>query len=703
MIYSAERQQELETLTRRLLELSGESATDFIAARDLADELRQVINYHDWKYYVQTVAVITDFEYDQLFRTLRELESNWPELQSPDSPTQRVARGLTEDFPSVQHSVPMLSLDNSYNREDLIDWDKRVRGFVGTDHIEYCVEPKFDGSSIALLYENDILIRAATRGDGTMGEEITNNAKRMRSIPLNAAFSSLGVFRAELRGEVVINKETFNQINIRREQDGLPTLQNPRNSAAGALRVKDSEEISRRGLEAFIYSLGYAVDESGNDLLGTGLLKHFDNIEHLGKLGFKIPQSEKKLCANIDEVMSFINSWEERRDDYAYEIDGMVIKVNDIQQQKLCGFTAHHPRWAIAFKFKAREALTILNDVEFQVGRTGAITPVAKVTPVPIGGVTVSSISLHNSSIIEEKDIKIGDTVVVQRAGDVIPYIDRIIPEKRNGNEKPIEFPKGCPSCGEPIVKPDEEAVYRCINIECPAQAEERLIHFVSKEAMDIDGMGRETVLEFFRRGWLKGITDIYRLPYADILGLEGWKEKSVAKLKEGIEKSKQQPLWRIVNGLGIRHVGTQTAKDLVRNTKHLQDLFEWNEEELMAIDGIGAKVASSIMEFFHNEGNRHMIRELEALGLTLVNQRTEAASDKLNGLTFLFTGSLSKFTRDEAKEMVEANGGKLLSGVSPKLNYLVAGESAGSKLKKAQEIGTIQIIDETAFLQMID
>jgi DNA ligase (NAD+) len=702
MIYSAERQQELELLTRRLLELPGLTATDIISARDLADELRQVINYHDWKYYVQTEAVITDFDYDLLFKGLKELESHWPDIQSPDSPTQRVARGLTEDFPSVAHSVPMLSLDNSYNREDLVDWDKRVRGFVGTDQIEYCVEPKFDGSSIALLYENDMLVRAATRGDGTMGEEITNNAKRMRSIPLKAAFSSLGVVRAELRGEVVIHKNTFEKINRKREEEGLPLLQNPRNSAAGALRVKDPEEVSKRGLEAFIYSLGYAVDAQGKDVLGAGLLNHFDNIEHLGKLGFKIPQAEKKLCAHIDEVMDFINFWEEQRDAYAYEIDGMVIKVNSIEQQKLCGFTAHHPRWAIAFKFKAREALTVLNDVEFQVGRTGAITPVAKVTPVHIGGVTVSSISLHNSSIIEEKDIRIGDTVVVQRAGDVIPYIDRMVPEMRRGSEMPIVFPKGCPSCGQPIVKPDDEAVYRCINIECPAQTEERLIHFVSKEAMDIDGMGRETVLEFFRKGWLKGIPDIYRLPYTSIRELEGWKEKSIAKLQEGIEKSKQQPLWRIVNGLGIRHVGTQTAKDLVKNTNHLQDLFEWNEEELMAIDGIGAKVASSIIEFFHNEGNQHMIRELESLGLNLVNQRTAAASDKLNGLTFLFTGSLTKFTRDEAKEMVEANGGKLLSGVSPKLNYLVAGDSAGSKLKKAQEIAGIQIIDEATFLDMI-
>ena len=701
MKYAASQQQELSALTRKLLQEGEAVPGKESEATQTASSLRQVIIFHDWKYYVQADNIITDFEYDLLFRRLKAIEAAYPSLVTPDSPTQRVARDLTEDFPSVTHSVPMLSLDNSYNIDDLIDWDARVKGFVGDEEVIYCVEPKFDGGSIALLYENDILVRAATRGDGTTGEEITNNARRMRSVPLRADFSSIGLQKVELRGEVVINKQTFADINRKREEEGLNILQNPRNSAAGALRVKDAEEVSRRGLEAFIYAIGFAVDVKGENQLGDTLQKHFDNIEWLGKLGFKVPVQEKKRCKGIQEVMDFINEWEARRDDFAYEIDGMVIKVDDLKQQQLCGFTAHHPRWAIAFKFKAREAATELEGVEFQVGRTGAITPVAKVKPVYIGGVTVSSISLHNLDIIREKDIRLGDTVIVQRAGDVIPYIDRVVLEKRSGKETSIDFPDGCPSCGAPIHRPEGEAVFRCSNIECPAQAEERLIHFVSKGAMDMDGLGRETVIDFFRRGWLKTIPDIYRLPYEEILALEGWKEKSVNKLRDSIEASKQQPLWRLVNGFGIRHVGTQTAKDLVRHLDKLTDLFDYDAEKLTEIEGIGQIVASSITDFFHNPGNRHMITELEALGLNLVQEK-QAGGGKLEGKTFLFTGSLTRFTRDQAKEMVEANGGRILSSVSANLHYLVAGEKAGSKLKKAEAIPSIQVIDEEQFLQMI-
>ena len=688
-------------MTRKLLQEGEAVPGKESEATQTASSLRQVIIFHDWKYYVQADNIITDFEYDLLFRRLKAIEAAYPSLVTPDSPTQRVARDLTEDFPSVTHSVPMLSLDNSYNIDDLIDWDARVKGFVGDEEVIYCVEPKFDGGSIALLYENDILVRAATRGDGTTGEEITNNARRMRSVPLRADFSSIGLQKVELRGEVVINKQTFADINRKREEEGLNILQNPRNSAAGALRVKDAEEVSRRGLEAFIYAIGFAVDVKGENQLGDTLQKHFDNIEWLGKLGFKVPVQEKKRCKGIQEVMDFINEWEARRDDFAYEIDGMVIKVDDLKQQQLCGFTAHHPRWAIAFKFKAREAATELEGVEFQVGRTGAITPVAKVKPVYIGGVTVSSISLHNLDIIREKDIRLGDTVIVQRAGDVIPYIDRVVLEKRSGKETSIDFPDGCPSCGAPIHRPEGEAVFRCSNIECPAQAEERLIHFVSKGAMDMDGLGRETVIDFFRRGWLKSIPDIYRLPYEEILALDGWKEKSVHKLRDSIEARKQQPIWRLVNGFGIRHVGTQTAKDLVRHLDKLTDLFDYDAEKLTEIEGIGQIVASSITDFFHNPGNRHMITELEALGLNLVQEK-QAGGGKLEGKTFLFTGSLTRFTRDQAKEMVEANGGRILSSVSANLHYLVAGEKAGSKLKKAEAIPSIQVIDEEQFLQMI-
>lgn len=701
MKYRPESQKELVDLTNRLLQTLEEKISDADAARDVIDALRQVINFHDWLYYTESKNVISDFDYDRLFKKLRQLENDFPELLAPDSPTQRVAKGLTEDFPKVEHSIPMLSLDNSYDENDLLEWDRRVKEFLGEADFQYCVEPKFDGSSIALIYEKNMLVRAATRGDGITGDEITNNAKRMRSIPLSAAFSKRGAFRVELRGEVVINKKVFASINEKREEEGLAVLQNPRNSAAGALRVKDSDEVVRRGLEAFMYQLAYAVDENGNDVLADAFPSHIENINFLGSVGFKVPAVEKKLCNNIAEVLAFIQEWESKRDNYDYEIDGMVIKVNAIAQQKLCGFTAHHPRWAMAFKFKAREAETILEKVEYQVGRTGAITPVAKVKPVYVGGVTVSSVSLHNEDMIREKDIRIGDTVILQRAGDVIPYIAGIVPAKRKPGTPEFQFIDHCPSCKQPIYKPEGEAVYRCTNMECPAQVEEKLIHFVSKEAMDIDGFGRETVSEFYKQGWLQSIQDIYTLKPENILALEGWKEKSVNKLLEGIEASKQQPLWRLVNGFGIRHVGTQTAKDLVKNISHLSELSEWNEETLMQIDGIGEKVAKSIVQFFHNPGNQHMLVELEHLGVNMQQEKKQSGG-VLEGKTFLFTGTLTKFGRDAAKEMVEENGGKILSSVSANLHYLVAGEKAGSKLEKAQKIPSIQIIDEDTFLQMI-
>jgi len=702
MQYSEELQKKIAALSDLLLIQADKFDIEHDVARDRIDELKQVIHFHDWKYYVDAKALISDFNYDKLFKYLKNLENLYPHLLTPDSPTQRVARTLTSDFPSVEHSVPMLSLENSYDENDLNEFDKRVKELTGKNQIEYCIEPKFDGSSIALIFENDLLVRAATRGDGISGDEITTNAKRMKSIPLSAKFSAYGINKVELRGEVVINKNTFAKINQKREEDGLQILQNPRNSAAGALRVKDSDEIVKRGLEAFIYHMAYAVDEQNNQLLGKKLINHYNNIELLGQLGFKISKKEKKICNSVGELLAFIAEWENKRDGYEYEIDGMVIKVNDIALQQQCGSTSHHPRWAIAFKFKAREKETKLLSVDYQVGRTGAITPVAKVEPVFIGGVTVSSISLHNEDYISEKDIRISDTVVVQRAGDVIPYIDRVVLGKRKSDAVEFKFRNNCPVCKKEIYKPEGEAIYRCTNVECPAQVEERLIHFVSKEAMDIDGFGRESVSELYKLNLLKIIPEVYHLDYTQILKLEGWKEKSVNNLKEGIENSKTQPLWRLINGLGIRHIGTQTAKDLVKTLSNLKELFNCTQEQLTEIEGIGPKVASSITQFFHNEGNRHMILALESAGLNLENVKTVAESGKLENKTFLFTGSLTKFTRDEAKEMVENNGGKLIGSVSKNLNYLVVGENAGSKLDKAKAISSIEVIDEEAFLRMI-
>lgn len=665
--------------------------------------LRAALKYHDWKYYVQAEPSISDIEYDKLFKALKDLEAEYPELVTPDSPTQRVAQVLTSDFQTVEHTVPMLSLSNSYNADDLFAFDESVKKLSNRSDIQYAVEPKYDGASIALIYENDMLTRAATRGNGTEGEEITSNAKRIKNIPLKADFSKYGISKIELRGEVVIELGVFDRMNEARETEGLKVFQNSRNTASGSLRMKDPEEVSKRNLEAFIYQIGYAADVHGNELLGDKLLSHFENIDMLHALGFQTPQEEKTLVSSIEEVSEFVKEWEEKRDGYNYEIDGMVVKVNDLRLQNSLGFTAHHPRWAIAFKFKARQATTQLLNIEYQVGRTGAVTPVAKLDPVRLAGVTVSSVSLHNADFIHEKDIHLGDYVKVERAGDVIPYIASVDLTRRDKVEA-VVFPTECPSCAAQLVRPEGEAVWRCENAECPAQAEERMIHFVSKGAMDIEGLGKDIVKRFMTEGIVSKIEDIYRLDYEAILSLEGWKDKSVENLRSGVEKSKSQPLWRLLVALGIRHVGSATAKMLEKQIQRIDDLVSWNADSLAELEDVGPKVAESILSFFHNEENQALIKSLEELGVKVEKTEEDSAlkSNKLEGLTFLFTGSLSRFSRDKAKELVEENGGKNISGVSTKLNYLVAGEKAGSKLTKAEKLG-IPVISEDEFLGMIE
>lgn len=665
--------------------------------------LRAVLKYHDWKYYVQAEPSISDIEYDKLFKALKDLEAKYPELVTSDSPTQRVAQVLTSDFQTVEHTVPMLSLSNSYNADDLFAFDESVKKLSNRSDIKYAVEPKYDGASIALIYENDMLTRAATRGNGTEGEEITGNAKRIKNIPLQADFSKYGISKIELRGEVVIELGVFDRMNEARETEGLKVFQNSRNTASGSLRMKDPEEVSKRNLEAFIYQVGYAADVHGNELLGHKLLSHFENIDILHALGFQTPQEEKTLVSSIEEVSEFVKEWEEKRDGYNYEIDGMVVKVNDLRLQNSLGFTAHHPRWAIAFKFKARQATTQLLNIEYQVGRTGAVTPVAKLDPVRLAGVTVSSVSLHNADFIHEKDIHLGDYVKVERAGDVIPYIASVDLTRRDKVEA-VVFPTECPSCAAQLVRLEGEAVWRCENAECPAQAEERMIHFVSKGAMDIEGLGKDIVKRFLTEGIVSKIEDIYRLDYEAILSLEGWKDKSVENLRSGVEKSKSQPLWRLLVALGIRHVGSATAKMLEKQIQRIDDLVSWNADSLAELEDVGPKVAESILSFFHNEENQALIKSLEELGVKVEKTEEDSAlkSNKLEGLTFLFTGSLSRFSRDKAKELVEENGGKNISGVSAKLNYLVAGEKAGSKLTKAEKLG-IPVISEDEFLGMIE
>ena len=673
-----------------------------ISAKEI-ESVRNVLRFHEHRYYVLNDPLISDFEYDQLYKALEKIETENPKLVTPDSPTQRVAKGLTKDFPTAPHLVPMLSLSNSYNTDDLMDFDRKARELSGESKIEYCVEPKFDGASISLIYENDLLVRGATRGDGVEGDEITTNIKQIKSIPLSAKFSDYGLETVEIRGEVLINKTNFKKYNEQLMEQGLPPLANPRNAAAGTLRIKDPKEVGKRSLEAFVYNISYHTTLRGKKV-SSELDTHSGSLEILWELGFRSPQQDKKVLKGIEAVIKHCNEYELMRDNLPYEIDGMVIKVNDLALQDKLGMTSHHPRWAIACKFKARQATSKLLGVEFQVGRTGAVTPVAKLEPVGIGGVTVSSISIHNEEYIREKDLRIGDQVLIERAGDVIPQIVKSLPEVRNGKQKKIVFPDQCPVCKSKLFKEEGEAVWRCVNIECPAQVVERIIHFTSKDAMDIRGFGDANVRKFFDLGLLRDIPGIYELDYKKIGELEGFGERSISNLQSAIDNSRNQPLNRLLYALGIRFVGETTAKTLARSVKHLLDFQNYSLEDLQNLEDIGPKVGGSIYHFFRNKDNIKMIQQLEKLGLKLKNDKKEhATGGNLSGQSFLFTGTLPTLKRSEAESMVEANGGQILGGVSSKLNYLVVGEDAGSKLEKAKKINSIKIISEAEFLKMLN
>jgi DNA ligase (NAD+) len=673
--------------------------------------LRDVLRFHEYRYYVLNEPLVSDYEYDRLYHLLKKTEQAHPDLITPDSPTQRVGNSLNQQFVTVQHLVPMLSLDNSYDATDLIDFDRKAKELSGLTNIEYCIEPKFDGASISLIYENDILIRAATRGDGVEGEEITNNIKQIRSIPLRAAFSDYGIKQIEIRGEIIMSKKAFADYNQLLQEQGLAPLANPRNAASGSLRMKDPKEVSQRNLDAFLYHISYHQmnTSSANDDIekinkgNSALSTHAGSLALLWNLGFRSPQKEKLVVKDIQSVIDHCLLYETKRDTLPYEIDGMVVKVNNIGLQDQLGMTSHHPRWAIAFKFKARQATTQLRSIEFQVGRTGAITPVAKLDPIFLGGVTISSISVHNEEYIKEKDLKIGDQVLIERAGDVIPQIVKSMPELRDGSEELIIFPKECPVCKSALFKEETEAVWRCINIECAAQVVEKMIHFSSKDAMDIKSFGEANVRKFYALGFLKDIPSIYRLPFEQIGQLEGFGKKSLENLQQAIEASKQQPLHRLIFALGIRFVGETTAKTLANAVNHLLDFTHKTEESLLELEDVGIKVAKSIHEFFRNEQNIEILQQLEKLGLNLKNEKKEiVAAGALAGQTFLFTGTLAKFTRSSAEAMAEAQGGIIVSGVSAKLNYLVVGADAGSKLEKAKKINTIKVISEDEFLILV-
>jgi DNA ligase (NAD+) len=712
-MYAKEEQRRLFDLSKQFLAKNTEGGNSLEVAAHVTD-LRAVLRYHEWRYYIMDDPQISDYEYDTLFKKLEHLEDLYPELMSPDSPTVRVGSDITEEFKTVPHLTPMLSLENSYNAEDLLDFDKQIRKLADMpDEVEiaYCVEPKFDGGTIALVYENDVLTRAATRGNGVMGEEMTNNAKVMRSIPLKAAFSNHNLKKVELRGEALIRKDNFDKINKQREAEGSSLFANPRNAATGGLRTKDPKETKTRSIEAFIYQLGFAENKEGVQMTRS-FHTHHESIEFLGSLGFKVPKTghETKVCKNIQEVIDFCNAWQEKRDSYEYEIDGIVVKVNSLDIQSQCGYTSHHPRWAVAFKFKAKQATSTLLDVEFQVGKIGTITPVAKLQPVALAGVTVSSVSLHNEDFITSKDIRIGDQVLVERAGDVIPYIVKPLAELRTGAEKRITFPEICPfdeTKSVKLIREEGEAAWRCPTCTCGRQDYQKYVFHTSKDAMDIEGLSKATIERFMQMGWLKSIADLYRLDYAAISKLEGFGKKSADNLEKAIEKAKKNPIQRLLHSLSVHHLGKKAGKLLAAEIEHVLDLKDWDTEKFTAVKEIGPVVAQNVMEYFSNERNIAILKEMENLGVNMKptdEDRKPAVNTEgvLAGKSILFTGSLMQFTRDDAEKAASKVGANIASSVSKNLSILVVGEKAGSKLKKAQDLGTVQILTEQEFVDLI-
>ncbi len=718
-MYAAAQQRALFDLSKQLL--ADTTASD-IAQR--AEQLRQVIHYHEWRYYQLNDPVVSDFEYDTLYKQLESIEAAQPHLRTEDSPTQRVSTDLTSDFAPAPHFTQMLSLENTYNADDLNDFDAQIRKLANIapeTEIEYCVEPKFDGGTIALVYENDLLVRAATRGNGSIGDDITPNAKVMRTIPLRAEFSTLGLKKVELRGEALIRKDNFETVNQRRADEGETLFANPRNAATGGLRTKDPKETAARALEAFVYQISYiSTDGDTSASLSEILHSHHESIELLGKLGFKVPMVhqakgmtiETKVCKNITEVADFCAKWQDERDAYGYEIDGMVVKVNNLATQALCGSTSHHPRWAVAYKFKAKQATTKLLNVEYQVGKIGSITPVAKLEPVALAGVTVSSVSLHNQDFITEKDLRIGDTVLVERAGDVIPYIVKAMDDLRDGTEIPIEYPRFCPinrTEQVELVRVEGEAAWRCPVCTCGAQDIQRFIFHVSKDAMDMEGLSKATVERFVSLGWWRTLPDLYELDYSKIAQLDGFGERSAENIRKSIEKAKQNPIHRLLYSLSIHHAGKKVSKLLAAEIPHVLALREWDAERFTDIKDVGPVVAANVIAFFAQAKNIEMLERLESLGVNLtqtdedrkfkIQANTEGA---LAGKSILFTGSLSQYKREDAEAAAAAQGASIASGVSSKLSILVVGEKAGSKLKKAQTLGTVTIWTEQEFVDFL-
>jgi len=663
---------------------------DLQAAEKRVKELHNLLNKYNYEYHVLDNPSVPDAEYDALLKELVDLEQTFPELKTSDSPSQRVGGEILDMFSKVQHETPMLSLGNAFNETDLRDFDRKVRQAIG-DNFSYVCELKIDGLAVSLRYANGLFEQGATRGDGTTGEDITANLKTIRSIPLrlNQPVS------IEVRGEAFMPKKSFEALNKAKDENGEEPFANPRNAAAGSLRQLDPRIAASRNLDIFLYAIG--------DPGETGVQSHSQGLDLLDELGFKT-NKERQRCATIEDVLQYVEGWQDKRPHLPYEIDGIVIKVDSLEQQDELGFTAKSPRWAIAYKFPAEEVVTKLLDIELSIGRTGVLTPTALLAPVKVAGTTVKRASLHNEDLIREKDIKIGDSVVVKKAGDIIPEVVNVLAERRTGEEKDFIMPSDCPECGSELVRIEGEVALRCINPKCPAQIREGLIHFVSRNAMNIDGLGERVVSQLFSEKLIEDVADLYKLTYEQLISLERMGEKSVTNLLNAIAASKGNSLERLLFGLGIRHVGAKAAKTIAMEFGNIDPLAKASVEDLKAINEIGDKMADSIVAFFEQEEAAELIEELKAAGVNMeyTGARPVAAEDSdsvFAGKTIVLTGKLEQLSRNEAKEKIELLGGKITGSVSKKTDIVIAGEDAGSKLTKAEQLG-LEIWDEDKLLE---
>ena len=658
------------------------------------EKLRNDIRYHEYRYYVLDNPEISDFEFDKLMRRLQELEAQNPELVTPDSPTQRVGGQPAEEFPKVRHSVPMLSLDNTYSVDELKDFDRRVRELSGRSKVEYVGELKLDGLSMALTYEDGVLTHGVTRGDGVEGEDVTANVKTIRSVPLGIDSKRSEVIgnprRLEVRGEVIMPRKAFEQTNAQREAAGEARFANPRNAAAGSMRQLDSRIVAQRKLDMFLY---YLLVENREPLR-----EHWQNLEALVKMGFKV-NPNRRLCKSFEELMAYIQEWESKRDGLEYEIDGIVVKVNDIRLWEELGTTAKSPRWAIAYKYAARQATTRVMDIRAQVGRTGTLTPVADLEPVDVGGVTVSHATLHNMDEIARLGVKIGDAVLIQRAGEVIPQVVKVVKQAPEGRE--FSMPKQCPVCGGDVHRAEGEVAYRCVNSACPARLKESLLYFAGRRAMNIDGLGEALVDQLVDKGLVRDVADLYALTHEQVANLERMGDKSASNLLLEIDNSKKASLARLIFALGIRFVGERTGQLLADHFASLDKLAKASEEELLEVEEVGPRVAESILEFFREPRNLKVIEKLRNAGLQFESAKVHKPEGNLAGKQFVLTGTLPRYSRDEAKKMIEEAGGRVTGSVSKKTDYVVVGADPGSKLDKARSLG-VRSIDEEGLLRLL-